>query len=200
MAAEPSAEIQRLEKAGARVTVDEALPENARLRVSFTSLDDKAAVALRGATHVGGLVVEDASRLTDRSMAVIGTLTNLRELNLGRPAITNSGMTYLKNLKELRKLYLIDAAKVYDSGVAHLKSLEDLEELDLTGSAITNAAASTLKTMPNLKLLAVLKTKFSDIGALQLKGMSGLKKLEAEVSVKTAMELEGAIPGIGIRR
>jgi hypothetical protein len=200
IAADRTSEIQRLEKAGARVTIDDSMPENGRLRVSFSALDDKTAVVLRGATHIGALVVEDASRLTDRSLAIVGTLASLRELNLGRPAITSAGMAHLKNLKELRKLFLMDAAKVYDSGVAYLKSLEHLEELDLTGSSITSAAAATFKALSDLKLLAVLKTRFADAGALQLKDLTELKNLEAEISVKAAMELEAAIPRIRIRR
>lgn len=200
LAADQSAEIQKLEKAGATVRVDNDLMDGARLRVSFAALDDKATVALRGATHIGSLTIEDASRFTDRSMAIIGTLSGLQELNLGRPGITSSGMSHLKNLKELRKLYLLQAAKVYDSGVAYLKDLEHLEELDLSGSAITNSAASTFKGMSSLKLIAVPKTKFGDAGAAELKDMSGLKTLEADISVKAAMALEAAIPGIKVRR
>ena len=200
LAAEQSAEIQKLEKAGARVRVDNDLMNEARLRVSFDSLDDKAAVALRGATHVGSLTVEDASHFTDRSMTILATLTNLQELNLGRPGITSTGMSHLKNLKELRKLYLLQATKIYDAGVAYLKDLQHLEELDLSGSGISNAAASTFKAISTLTMIAVPKTKFGDAGAAELKDMSGLKTLEADVSVKTAMDLEAAIPGIKIRR
>src|SRR5262245_60194852 len=104
--ADQAAEVAKLEKAGGDVRIDSDLPMGARVRVSFKALDDKAAVALRGATNIGSLVVEDASRLTDRSMAIIGTLTHLRELNLNKPAITNAGMAHLKNLKELQKLYV----------------------------------------------------------------------------------------------
>lgn len=199
-AADRSAEIQKLEKAGATVRVDNDLVDGARLRVSFAALDDKAVVALRGATHIGSLTIEDASRLTDRSMAIVGTLTGLQELNLGRPGITSTGMSHLKNLKELRKLYLLQATKVYDSGVAYLKDLEHLEELDLSGSAITNSAASTFKGLSSLKLIAVPKTKFGDAGAAELKDMSGLKTLEADISVNAAMALEAAIPGIKVQR
>src|SRR5262245_15006398 len=103
-AADRSAEVQKLEKAGATVRVDNDLMDGARLRVSFASLDDKSAVSLRGATHIGSLTVEDASHFTDRSMTILSTLTNLQELNLGRPGVTSSGMSSLKNLKELRKL------------------------------------------------------------------------------------------------
>jgi Leucine-rich repeat (LRR) protein len=198
-AGELASETSRLEKAGARVKVDDSLASDAKLRVSFMQLDDKAAVALRGATNVGSLTVENASRLTDRSLAIIGTLTNLRELTLIKSAITSTGMSHLKNLKELRKLVLMDA-KVFDSGVTNLKELEHLEELDLTGTGISNSAAATFKELTNLKLLAVSRTKFGDAGALQLKALTSLKTLEADISVKAANALEAEIPKIRIRR
>ena len=192
----------KLEKAGARVTLDDGMPDAARLRVTFARLDDKAAVALKGCTHVAALTVEDASKLTDRTLAVIGTFRELRELSLFKPAITSAGLARLKDLRELRKLYLIDA-RIYDSGVAHLKELDKLEEVDLSGSGITSAAGASLKELPALKLLAVSKTKFGDAGAAQLQGLKELKKLEAvntDLSVKAAMGLEAAIPGVKVRR
>jgi Leucine-rich repeat (LRR) protein len=199
---EETKETARLEKAGARVTVDDKLPETVRLAVTFDTLDDKTAATLKGLKHVGKLTVEDASKLTDKSLAVIGSFTGLRELSLVRPGMTNSGMSPLKALKELRKLYLIDA-KVYDTGVAAIKDLDNLEELDLSGSSITNAAGVTFKDLPALTLLAVNKTKFGDAGAAHLKELKSLKKLEAvssEVSVKGAMALEEAIKGVRVRR
>jgi len=195
-------EREKLEKAGAKVTADDGMPDAARLRVSFDKLDDKTAVALRGCTHVAALTVEDASKLTDRTLAIVGTFRELRELSLFKPAITGAGLAHLKDLKELRKLYLIDA-RVYDAGVAHLKTLDNLEELDLSGTAITSAAGATFKDLPALKLLAVSKTKFGDSGAAQLKELRELKALEAvntDLSVAGAMALEAALPGIKVRR
>jgi Leucine-rich repeat (LRR) protein len=198
-AGEVAPETSKLEKAGARVKVDDSLPQEARLRVSFMQLDDKAVVALKDAKNVGSLTVENASRLGDKSLAVIGTLTNLRELTLIKANITNSGLAHLKNLKELRKLVLMDA-KVGDSGVSGLKELTNLEELDLTGTGISSSAATTFKSLTNLTTLAVGRTKFGDAGAAQLKDLSSLKSLEADISVKAAMALEAEIPGIRIRR
>jgi hypothetical protein len=195
-------EMQRLEKAGARVSMDDAMPDVARLRVSFARLDDKAAVALKGCTHVAALTVEDASKLTDKTLVIVGTFRELRELSLFKPGITNAGLAHLKDLKELRKLYLIDA-RVYDSGVAHLKDLDKLEELDLSGTGITSAAGAPFRDLPALKLLAVSKTKFGDAGAAQLKELKELKALEAvntDLSVAGAMALEAAVPGIKVRR
>jgi len=195
-------EREKLEKAGARVTIDDAMPDAARLRIAFAKLDDKAAAALKGCTHVAALKVEDASKLTDRSMAIVGTFHEMRELSLFKPAITAAGLAHLKDLKELRKLYLIDA-RVYDAGIAHLKDLDKLEEVDLTGTAITNTAAATFKDLPALKLLAVSKTKFGDSGAAQLKDLKELKELDAvnaDLSVKGAMALEAAVPGVKVKR
>jgi hypothetical protein len=200
--AEEKKDVARLEKAGADVTVDESLSEPARLRVTFEKLDDKAAAALKGNKRVAVLVVEDAAGVTDRTLATIGTLTNLRELTLVKPGMMNAGLSPLKGLKELRKLVLIDA-KLYDSGVAPLKGNSKLEELDLSGTLITNAAAATLRTLSGLRLLAVNKTKFGDAGAAQLKDLSELRKLEAvasDVTEKGAKALEEANKAVRVRR
>jgi len=200
--ADEAKERDRLEKAGARVTVDNGMPGTARLRVNFSKLDDKLVTSLKGCTHVAALTVEDAAKLTDKTLAIIGTFHELRELSLFKPAITSAGLAHLKDLKELKKLYLIDA-RVYDAGVAHLKDLDKLEELDLSGTGITNAAGATFKDLPALQLIAVSKTKFGDAGADRLKELKDLKSLEAvntDLSVKGAMALEAAIPGVKVRR
>src|SRR5262245_10724165 len=165
-----------IKKAGARVTVDADMPGPAHLRVAFATLDDKSAAILKNSPHIACLTVEDASLVTNRTLAAIGTLSNLRELTLVRPAITNGGASSLKSLKELRKLFLLDA-KVTDTGVPFLKGLEHLEELDLSGTGITSGAATTFKALSGLKLLAVSKTKFGDAGALQLREMKELEEL-----------------------
>jgi Leucine rich repeat len=198
----PAHVAEKLEKAGAKVTADQSMTGAAGLRVSFATLDDKTAAVLRNCPHIVCLTVDDAAKVTDRTLAVIGTLSDLRELTLTQPAMTNSGLAHLKGLKGLRKLFLFNA-KVSDSGVTYLKGLDDLEELDLSGSAITSAAASTFKELSGLKVLAVSKTRFGDAGAEKLKDLKDLKELDAvntDLTVKGAQSLEAAIPGIRVRR
>lgn len=195
-------EADRLEKAGAQVTFGDGMPDGARLQVRFPRLDNKAAAALKGCTHVAILTVDDASKLTDRTMAVLGTFTGLRELTLIKPVLTGTGLAQLKDLKDLHKLYLIDA-RLYDASIAHLKGMESLEELDVSGTGITNAAGATFKTLTGLKMLAVDKTKFGDAGVAELNELKNLKQLEVvntSVTVKAAMALEAAIPGVRVRR
>lgn len=196
----PAQVAEKLEKAGAKVTVDQST--SGGLRVSFAALDDKAAAVLKNCPHIVCLSVDDAAKVTDRSLAVIGTLSDLRELTLAQPAMTNSGLAQLKGLKSLRKLFLFNA-RVSDVGVAYLKGLDHLEELDLSGSAITSGAAATFKELSRLKVLAVSKTKFDDAGAEKLKDLKELEQLDAvntDLTVKGAQSLEAAIPGIRVRR
>ena len=62
---------------------------------------------------------------------------------------------------------------------------------------------ATFEELPALKLLAVSKIRFGDAGAAQLKELKELKKLEAvntSLSVKGAMDLEAAVPGVRVKR
>ena len=200
--AEEMKAIEKIGKAGADVTLDEALKGKARLRVAFKKLDDKAAAVLKGSALVVSLKVEDGRRCTDKTLTVIGTITNLQELTLAVPNATNAGVASLRGLKELRLLYLGEA-KVTDAGIAHLKGLSNLEELDVSETGITSASAATFKLLTALKTLSVSKTKFSDAGTAQLVELKNLKQLNAvstDVSTKGAKALEKEIPGIVIRR
>src|SRR3712207_4626410 len=75
---EESKERERLEKAGDRVSIDDSLPDGVRRRVTFAKVDDKAMAALRGSNHVGALTVEDAAKVTDRTLQIIGAFGGLR--------------------------------------------------------------------------------------------------------------------------
>lgn len=193
--------IARLEKLGANVKVDEDAT-GARLRVTFKKLDDQTSAQLRGLTQLLSLTIEDASRCTDKTLVVISTLTNLEELHLWRPSITNNGVATLKTLKNLRELTLSEC-RIGDAGLAVLKDHAKLETLECSGTLITNNLGLTLQTIPNLKSLGVSKTKFGDTGLLALKDAKNLKSVQAtntDISVKGAQALEKAVPGVRIRR
>jgi internalin A len=187
----------KLEKLGAKVT---STPDG--LHVRFARLDDKSAAILKGMTDISTLIVEDGSKLTDRSMAAIGTLKELHELQIFTSSITSTGVAQLKSLDDLKVLYLVDC-KLGDSGVGELKGLEKLEDLDISGTAITNVAGSHLQKLAALKLLCVSKTKFGDEGMNALGSAPKLKSVYANnsnVTEKGAKELEAAITGVKVRR
>jgi hypothetical protein len=79
----------------------------------------------------------DDHRLTDATLARIGQLSRLTELQFGGNAITDAGLASLAKLGELRSLDL-RMTPITDAGVESLKALPALADLDLSG---TNASA-----------------------------------------------------------
>jgi len=73
-----------------------------------------------------------ACQITDRGMAGVSELRNLRKLNL--PAcdgISDAGLQHLGALSGLRVLELAACSGITDAGIDHLKTLKLLEVLDL---------------------------------------------------------------------
>lgn len=194
--------VSAIEKTGAKVTVVESEPAGPKLKVTFAKWDASKALSLKGSPYVTFLVVEDAARVTDQTMALFASLPNLERLDLFKPSLTAAGLKPFKAHKTLKSLTLFDA-KVGDAAVADLKDVDTLEELDLSKTLITNQSAFTFQKLDNLKVLTVAMTKFNGKGALLLKDMPKLKQLHAlncDISVDEAKELEKAIKGIKIER
>ena len=83
--------------------------------------------------------------VTDAGLAQIAGLTQLEELDLRGTQITDAGLVHLKQLPRLRRLRL-DRTKVTDAGLMHLEQLPALKELDLSYTWVTPAGAKRLKT------------------------------------------------------
>lgn len=191
-----------IEKSGATVTPDESKTDATRVKLSFAKWETAKGLPLRGSPLITQIVVEDAGRVTDATMALFASMPNLERLDLFKPGITAVGLSPFKAHKSLKALTLFDA-KVSDASVANLKDVDTLEDLDLTGTLITSQSALTFQKLDNLRVLTVAKTKFNGKGALLLKDMPKLKELHAlncDISVDEAKMLEAAIKGIKIER
>jgi hypothetical protein len=87
--------------------------------------------------------------ITDSGVAHIGKLHRLKELLLISDAVSDHGLTFLRNLKELRSLQL--RCSVTNKGIAHLSSLKKLETIQIGGSTTDSLRAiDTLQTRVKL--------------------------------------------------
>jgi Leucine-rich repeat (LRR) protein len=117
--------------------------------------------------------------VTDKGVALLTALTQLRELRLAQSrvvkpnlapfvhlesldlndsAFTDDGMKALDGLKDLKRLYLRNTA-VSDDGLRYLSGLTRIEELDLYGVKVTDRglySLENLKAMRKLNLLGKL--------------------------------------------
>jgi Leucine-rich repeat (LRR) protein len=90
--------------------------------------------------------------------------------------VTDDGLVYLKELKQLQTLYL-SGTQVTDAGLVHLKELKQLQSLDLSFTQVTDAGLVHLKELKQLQSLEIGDTQVTDDGLVHLKELKQLQKL-----------------------
>jgi Leucine-rich repeat (LRR) protein len=115
--------------------------------------------------------------VTDVDLSPLASLDRLEEFHISGAPITDAGLKYVANLKELRILSLWETPGITDAGLAYLSALTKLQHLNLYRCEITDAGLVHLRTMDNLETLDIAKTAVAGAGLSRLGRMSKLKKL-----------------------
>ena len=79
------------------------------------------------------------------------------EAELGRTAVTDTGVETLSQFKNLRALHL-EGTAVTGRTLAKLSSLSQLAYLNLSATKVTSEAVTVLKTKPNLRHFYLFNT------------------------------------------
>jgi len=96
---------------------------------------------------------KDPNKANDETLAHVGRLGRLENLNLADTAVTDAGMAHLKGLTSLGDLNLWKT-QVGDDGLAHLQGLTNLRTLPLVGTRVTDGGVLELKhALPWLQIL-----------------------------------------------
>jgi hypothetical protein len=94
----------------------------------------------------------DNCAIGDRAMEHIGQCRKLEDLSLRATDITDNGLRCLKDLANLKWLYLYND-NVSDNGLRYLATCKSLTILDATGTYVTREGADRLKAaLPNLAI------------------------------------------------
>jgi hypothetical protein len=126
---------------------------------------------------------------TDRDLAELSGLKNLRWLILNNREITNAGMRHLSGLTNLEVLHLRGTA-VGDEGLVHLSPLAKLRFLVLEGTAVTDAGMAHVSGLPKLEFLLLSRTSVTDAGLPHLSGLKNLKLLDLRTTFVTSQGIE----------
>jgi hypothetical protein len=124
------------------------------LSVNFSlagsKIDDAALESLKGVTdQIVWLNLANTS-VTDKGLAALTGLKNLRRLHLEKTGIGDDGLAAVKGLAELQYLNLY-STKVSDKGLANLGGLKKLKNVYLWQTSVTDAGAADLaKALPGL--------------------------------------------------
>jgi hypothetical protein len=117
-------------------------------------------------------------RLTNRGIAHLSELTQLRELLLEEnPDITDQGLASLRKLTRLRALGL-SKSRLTDAGIANLQHMADLEWLDLEGCSVGDEGMRIVARMTKLQQLNLKNcAHVTDEGLAQIDGLPALECL-----------------------
>ena len=123
-------------------------------------------------------------------------MPNLTKLYARDTMITDEGLQYLKDLRQLTELDLY-GTKISDAGIVHLRELKNLRKLNLLGANVTDAAVEVLTGLTNLEELNLYGTRITNAGVEKLKTLSRLRELDLRYTRITsggAASLASALP------
>lgn len=120
------------------------------------------------------LINLSGTRVSDRSMRLVGRLPNLEVLILN-DRITDQGMAQLEGLSHLTELRL-GGSKVGDKGVEILRRFPRLSRLDLGGTEVTDHGLEALKDLPLIEL--ALGPRITDAAVLSAAAFKNLGQLD----------------------
>ena len=127
--------------------------------------------------------------ITDETLLILQRLNKIEHLNLHESAITDMGLVHLSKLGNLRFLS-VRSTSISGNGLIYLKNLKQLEILDLTGTKITDTGLEHVKILTRLKQLCLSETKITDAGLERLKNMTSLECLSLRNTKVTDAGLE----------
>jgi hypothetical protein len=146
------------------------LPALEELTIGTADGDALKAIARHGPLRA--LTV--TSPLDDAALALIGRMTRLQRLSLDHRGFTDRGLAALRGLTELRELRLFGTSKVPqigDAGLLHLRGLRRLERVELHYTRLTDAGLAAFATLPRLRELSLEGNRITGTGLVHLSGL-----------------------------
>jgi hypothetical protein len=140
--------------------------------------------------------------LTDQSLAFIGKLSGLKELNLGDSQVTNAGLKPLAWLRNLETLDVGWTKDVGDEGLATLAGLPKLRVLGLGGTKVSDAGLARLASFPALEEVRLMATAVTDQGIESLAACKALATVKlgkkSKVTPQGIEKLKKALPNCSV--
>jgi serine/threonine protein kinase len=116
------------------------------------------------------------TKVTDAGMVYFKDCKDLIHLNLGNTKVTDRGLRQFKDCKNLRELHLWKA-KLTDAGLANFKDCKKLTFLVLGNTSVSDAGLAHFKDCKNLTSLLLGDTRVGDAGLIHFKDCKALTRL-----------------------
>ena len=144
--------------------------------INTLAMTDAAMARLARLDFVTSLNVDGARELTDDGLLCLVGMPQLEELDLGgwHSRVTDRGLAVLRDLPNLRRFSMSWAQRVTDAGVANLSFCEHLESVSVMGTPTGDGVIRALRGKDRLTELATGKMVTND-GLLLLHDLPGFK-------------------------
>ena len=150
------------------------------LNVPSVGITDSCVQHLSKLMNLRNLNASGASKtpLSDLTLQYQGKLANLEELVTGGTLFTDKGISYLTNLKKLRKLWIFTAPQMTNQSLVHIGKLKELRDLSLPINAkITISGLKSLNNLEDLERLNIYLIQQDNTG-MDISGLKNLKDLD----------------------
>lgn len=150
-----------LEAGNAEQAMPEAPPLNQDAVQQLAARGIKVMPIAQGSNYVMVSAINAPDFHDADAALLVGLKDNIIQLQLGRTAITDAGMTHIGELTLLQKLHLEHTA-VTDEGLQALGTCQQLQYLNLSSTAVGNKGVGYLKALPALTHVYCFGTDVTD--------------------------------------
>ena len=128
-------------------------------------------------------------RVTAQGMKALGTLRNLKRLDVGLKDHKSgyrgpTGVSYLAGLTSLEDLHLEGGRALSDQDLIHLESLTNLKDLHIAARNVTDRGLATIGKLRQLESLSLMRSRVTGGGLSQLGGLTNLRSLDVRLSLQ----------------
>lgn len=124
-------------------------------------------------------VLRLGSEITDEELKTIGQLTDLQQLVLRSPKVTEAGFTHLSKLPKLESFSVIGGdIQVNKNCLEHLAKIEELRGLSIIDIPLEENALVSLSEMTHLTSLSLRGTSIGDFTMRQIIHLDQLEELD----------------------
>jgi hypothetical protein len=144
----------------------------------YCPADDEDVAVLTSHSRIEHLCISGPG-VTNRSLALIARLPNLKCLTIGRASITDDGFKALGRLETLKQLS-VGICQISGRGLQHLTELPALNAIHLNDLPVQDDALNFIGAMENLEFVYLTNTRIDGSGLVHLKHLSKLSKLRLD--------------------
>ena len=142
-------------------------PQLRKLRLARTGISASGLSQIVAMHRLEDLDLSEAAQISDKALAHVGRMRELKRLNLWRVPVGDAGASQLAGLANLEWLNL-DNTTIGDKGLAVVGGLKKLTFLHLGSTAVSDAGLASLAELTALKELVLTRTAVSAAAAAQL--------------------------------